>query len=261
MLNQDVIDAFDADGAVVLRGVFKDWIEPLRQGVERNMAEPGPNFRDYTKGGGRFFGDYCNWNRIPEYRDFVGHSPAAAVARDLMQAETAQIFHEHVLVKEPGSDIPTPWHHDEPYYCVEGPKTVSLWLPLDPVPRDICLELVAGSHKWGKLFRPRRFNGVDYDHKSDRLVEMPDISGNRDDYRSLGWDLELGDCIAFNFMTVHGAPGNMSAGRRRAFSSRWFGEGTVYADRGGETSPPFPQLIGRLKAGDPLPLDEFPVIA
>lgn len=261
MLSEDIIGRYEADGAVVLRGLFKDWIEPLRAGVERNLAEPGPMHRDYTKGGGRFFGDYCNWARIPEYRAFVEEGPAAAIARDLMKSKVARIFHEHLLVKEPGADIPTPWHHDEPYYCVEGPKTVSLWLPLDPVPRDVCLELVAGSHKWGKLFRPRRFNGVDYDHKSDRLVEMPDISGNRDDYRILGWDLELGDCIAFNFMTVHGAPGNLSAVRRRAFSSRWFGEGTLYADRGGETSPPFPHLVGRLKAGDELPLDEFPVIA
>jgi ectoine hydroxylase-related dioxygenase (phytanoyl-CoA dioxygenase family) len=260
MLDEETVDRFQRDGAVVLRGVFKDWIEPLRAGVERNLAEPGPMHRDYSKGGGRFFGDYCNWRRIPEYGRFVMESPAAGVARRLMGSSVARIFHEHLLVKEPGADVPTPWHHDEPYYCVEGPKTVSFWLPLDPVPRDVCLELVAGSHTWGKLFRPRRFNGTAYDHKSDRLSDMPDIDGNRDAYRILGWDLEPGDCIAFNFKTVHGAPGNRSAGRRRAFSSRWFGDGTVYADRGGETSPPFPQLA-TLTSGDALPLDEFPVIA
>ncbi|MCW0182452.1 MAG: hypothetical protein OJI70_11815 [Zavarzinia sp.] len=39
------------------------------------------------------------------------------------------------------------------------------------------------------------------------------------------------------------------------------GIGTVYADRHGETSPPYPHLADRLKAGDEMPLDEFPVIA
>ena len=112
-----------------------------------------------------------------------------------------------------------------------------------------------------KLFRPRRFDGTAYDHQTDDLVEMPDISANRDAYDIVSWDLAPGDCIAFNFLTVHGAPGNPTAGARRAFSTRWFGEDAVYADRGGVTSPPYPHLATRLKSGDPLPLEEFPIIA
>jgi hypothetical protein len=27
----------------------------------------------------------------------------------------------------------TPWHHDQPYYPVDGEQIVSLWMPLDPV--------------------------------------------------------------------------------------------------------------------------------
>jgi ectoine hydroxylase-related dioxygenase (phytanoyl-CoA dioxygenase family) len=261
LLSPETLDAFRDDGVVVLRGLFADWIDPLREGTRRNLEHPGPLHRNYTKGGARFFGDYCNWAENPEFRAFVTASPAGEVARQLMGSRVARIFHEHLLVKEAGADIPTPWHHDSPYYCVDGQQSVSLWLPLDPVPRAICLEAVAGSHAWGKLFRPRRFDGTAYDHQSDDLVEMPDISANRDAYRILSWDLEPGDCIAFNFMTVHGAPGNLTTGGRRAFSTRWFGEDAVYADRGGATSPPYPHLAGRLKAGDPLPLDEFPVIA
>lgn len=260
-ISRETIDAFRSDGVVVLRGLFADWMEPLRKGAQANMASPSPLHRNYSKGGARFFGDYCNWAQNPSYRSFVHDSPAGEVARQLMGSRVARIFHEHLLVKEPGADIPTPWHHDAPYYCVDGQQTVSLWVPLDAVPREICLESVAGSHAWGKLFRPRRFDGTAYDHTSNVLEEMPDISANRDDYRIVGWDLEPGDCIAFNFMTVHGAPGNRTAGGRRAFSTRWFGEDAVYADRGGATSPPYPHLAERLKSGDPLPIDEFPVVA
>jgi ectoine hydroxylase-related dioxygenase (phytanoyl-CoA dioxygenase family) len=260
-LSPETLDAFRTDGVVVLRGLFTDWIEPLRQGVQANMASPSPMHRNYTKAGARFFGDYCNWPQISEFADFVHNSPAGEVARQLMGSRVARIFHEHLLVKESGADIPTPWHHDSPYYCIDTRQSASLWLPLDPVPRDICLEAVAGSHAWGKLFRPRRFDGTAYDHTSDILEDMPDISATRDAYRILSWDLALGDCIAFDFMTVHGAPGNLSATGRRAFSTRWFGEDAVYADRGGTTSPPYPHLAERLKAGDPLPMDEFPIIA
>ncbi len=62
----------------------------------------------------------------------VETSAAAAVAADLMQSDRIQMFHDHVLVKEPGTSITTPWHHDGPYYFVEGHQTVSFWSPLDP---------------------------------------------------------------------------------------------------------------------------------
>ena len=52
-------------------------------------------------------------------------------------SKTVRLFHEHVLVKEPGADVPTPWHHDQPYYCVDGRQNVSLWAPLDPVGREV----------------------------------------------------------------------------------------------------------------------------
>ena len=261
LVDAATIEAFHEDGVVVLRGLFADWVEPLRAAVADNMADPGPWHRNYTSGAARFFGDYCNWTRFGAYRDFIEHSPAGAAARELMGSKTARIFHEHLLVKEAGADIPTPWHHDAPYYCVKGSQTVSLWMPLDPVSRAISLESIAGSHLWGKLFRPRRVDGTTYDHETDDLTDMPDINTTRDDYRILGWDLAPGDAIAFNFMTVHGAPGNPTGGARRAFSTRWLGDDVVYADRGGATSPPFPHLVGRLQPGDALPAEEFPVIA
>ncbi|GBM03869.1 hypothetical protein AVEN_225047-1, partial [Araneus ventricosus] len=31
-------------------------------------------------------------------------------------------YHEHVLVKEPGTDKETPWHHDQSYYPIDGEK-------------------------------------------------------------------------------------------------------------------------------------------
>ena len=51
--------AFHQDGAVVLRGIFTDWIERLQAGVERNIAEPSPDVRIYDGASGRHFGDYC----------------------------------------------------------------------------------------------------------------------------------------------------------------------------------------------------------
>src|SRR3546814_8161406 len=102
------------------------------------MAEPGIYAKGYTAEckPGLFFGDYCNWRRIPEYEDFLKNSPAPDLAAGLIGSREVVLFHEHVLVKEPSTDERTRWHHDLPYYCVEGQQTVSLWIPPDPVPRS-----------------------------------------------------------------------------------------------------------------------------
>ena len=41
-LTNGEIESFARDGAVPLYGLFNDWIETLRAGLARNMAEPSP---------------------------------------------------------------------------------------------------------------------------------------------------------------------------------------------------------------------------
>lgn len=260
-LDQSTVQQFQNDGVTVLRGFFSDWVETLRAGVAANIAKPNPNARSYRgdDSGGQFFVDYCSWQRIPQYRDFIFNSPASEIAASLMDSDKVQLFHEHVLVKEAQSGVATPWHHDLPYYCVDGPKTVSLWIPLDEVPRERTLEFVAGSHLWGKSFRPQRFNGQPL-NDSDGLEEIPNIEANRDDYDIVGWDLTPGDAVAFDYRTLHGAPANNSASaQRRAFSLRLVGDDIRFARRPNiVTSPPFNEVI--LQHGDPLVADEFPML-
>jgi ectoine hydroxylase-related dioxygenase (phytanoyl-CoA dioxygenase family) len=255
------IAAFRRDGAVPLRGVFADWVEQLRQGIEKNIAAPSADARIYeSKGeGGRFFGDYCNWNRIPEFEDFIFNSGAAAIAAKLMGAGTVRLFHEHVLVKEPGSDVATPWHQDAPYYCIRAEKTCSLWIPLDPVPRERTLEFIAGSHVSGKTYRPERFNRTTL-NEGDMREAVPDIDGNRERFDILGWALQPGDAVAFQYTTLHGAPANHSrAERRRAFSLRVVGDDARFHRENGKVfSPPFANVA--LASGSALAGKEFPVL-
>ncbi|GAB5468819.1 MAG: phytanoyl-CoA dioxygenase family protein [Rhodospirillales bacterium] len=255
------VAAYRRDGAVLLPGLFRDWLEVLDRGVERNLAEPSPLATDHRldDGGGRFFEDYCSWQRIPEYRRFVTESPAASLAGQLMETDSVQIFHEHLLIKEPGTAKVTPWHHDMPYYCVKGRQTVSFWTALDRVPRGVCPRFVAGSHRWGKLFYPRFFDdGSNYDFAGQGYESVPDIDGNPGAYEILSWDLEPGDTLAFHFLTLHGAPGNAAPSRRRGFSTRWLGADARYLKRPGKTSPPYPDI--GLSDGDRLREDLFPVV-
>ena len=258
LLTQDDIDLFQRDGVVVVRGLFADHIQTLRDGVARNMAEPGPYAAENLKAGdtGRFFDDYCNWRRIPEFEKVINASPAAEVAADLMQSQSAQLFHDHVLVKEPGTSKATPWHQDGPYYFVEGQQTVSFWSPLDPV-TDATLRCVAGSHLWEKPVLPTRWLSEE-NFYPDESAYMPVPDPDADGMQIREWALEPGDAVAFSFGILHGARGNESASRRRAFSLRMLGDDARYTIRPGPTSPPFPGHD--MVQGQRLREDWFPVV-
>ncbi|MEM9871595.1 MAG: phytanoyl-CoA dioxygenase family protein [Pseudomonadota bacterium] len=250
------VSAYAADGVILVRGLFADHVDALRAGVARNMAEPGPYASNNDKAGetGRFFDDYCNWQRIPEFRDVIDASDVAQVAAQLMQSDTVQLFHDHVLVKEPGTSMATPWHQDAPYYFVSGRQTVSFWSPLDPV-REATLRCVAGSHLWPKDVVPTRWVSEDAFFEGDYLpVPDPEAEG----MRIVEFEMAPGDAVAFHFRTLHGARGNSSAARRRAFSLRLVGDDARYVDRPGPTSPPFPGH--GMQPGDRLRNDWFPAL-
>ena len=256
----DMITQYRRDGAVPIRGAFTAWVEALRAGMEKVLATPSGDARIYdTPGGGRFLNDYCRWNDVAELKDFVFNSPAAAIAAELMGAKTVRLFHDHVLVKEPGADTATPWHQDAPYYSVEGPMTCSLWIPLDSVPRERTLEFVPGSHAWGKLYKPMRFNKTAL-NENDGLDVLPDIEADRAKYNVQAWPLEPGDAVAFDYRTIHAAAANLSkAERRRAFSLRVFGDGATYRRIDGiTTSPPMRDVT--LAHGAAVTGPQFPVL-
>ena len=261
LLSPDLVESFGRDGAVVLRGVFSDWIETLAVGVAKNEAAPGEYFAENVPAGapGRFWDDYVNWGRIPEFERFARESDVAPLAAELMASDTVQLFHDHVLVKEPGTPTVTPWHSDRPYYFVDGAQTVSFWIPLDPVTTETTLRLVAGSHRWEKDVLPVRWlKGDDFYPDADDYLPVPDPDRDPDRYDVLEWALEPGDAIAFHFGVVHGARGNPGAGRRRAFSLRLVGDDARYVSRPGRTSPPFPGH--GMVDGDRLRSDWFPAL-
>ncbi len=258
LITQDHIDQYQRDGVVLIKGLFADQVDLLRAGVAANMAEPGPYASNNDKAGesGRFFDDYCNWTRIAEFKEAIDASPVAEVAADLMRSSSVQMFHDHVLVKEPGTSMATPWHQDGPYYFVEGQQTISFWSPLDVV-TDATLRCVAGSHRWPKEVLPTRWVS-EQDFFADEGQYMPVPDPDAEGMSVLEFPMQPGDAVAFDFKTLHGARGNTSTSRRRAFSLRLVGDDARYVERPGPTSPPYPGHD--MQPGQHLREDWFPML-
>ncbi len=250
------------DGAVCVRGAFDPAaVELGRRAIEANLADLSPRAkRASADDDGAFIEDFCSWQRIPEMEELIRGSGAAAIAAELMGSTVVRLYHDHVLVKEPGTRQRTPWHQDLPYYNVDGRQNVSMWFPVDPVPRASTLEFVAGSHI-GPWYLPRTFlDGAAKWFPDGSLAELPAIEDDPERFPIIGWELEPGDAVFFHMLTLHTAAGVEGPDRRRVLSVRVLGDDMVHAPRPWTTSPPFPGLEDELAAGAPLEHPLFPVL-
>jgi ectoine hydroxylase-related dioxygenase (phytanoyl-CoA dioxygenase family) len=224
------VEAYERDGAICLRQVIPDaWVARMQDAVDRIMRSPSPYSKSPGDQEGRFHNDFFIWDRDDDFHAYAFESPAADIASAVMRTDTVELFFDHLLVKQPRAEEPTPWHHDLPYWPVSGDQVCSVWLALDPVSRiNGAIEYLAGSHRWGRRFEPATFIR-DRPFDDQGLEQIPDIDAHRDEYRMLTWDLEPGDCLVHHALTVHGAPGNVAPDRRRrGLSTRWTGPDARY---------------------------------
>jgi ectoine hydroxylase-related dioxygenase (phytanoyl-CoA dioxygenase family) len=277
-IDEDTIQTLDRDGAVCLRGRFdRRWIELAAAGIRRNLEHPSPLFQSFSPdGGGAFHSDIWSRRHIPELETFALESPSAAIAARCLRTRKVRLLQDTWFLKSPGTQVRTPWHHDN---VVLGPFC-SIWVALDAIPREAALEFVRGSHRWNQLFMPEsffekeekalpavehfysRYHGKLDLSANETFSRLPDIEAKRSDYDILSWDLEPGDCLVFHARTLHGAPGNTLAHDTRRMVTRWVDETAVLAPHGGAVVE---RLVAEgfgvdLTIGGPIRGDLFPVI-
>ncbi len=253
------------DGATVVRGAVDDeWLERLAGAIERDMERPGPFDHSYDVGDSRFHGNLRVWQHDPEFAAFCLESEAPAIARAFHGGGRLNLLYDQLFVKEPGADHPTRWHNDQPYWPVSGMDVISIWVALDHTTAENGrVEFVAGSHRWDRWFQPEPFGPNQSIDSSGYAInpdyeKMIDIEAQRGEHRIVTWDLEPGDVYVFNAMTVHGAPGNSTADRRRrGYTVRYCGDDVFYDPRPGVSSP---ILIDGKAAGDRIDSEQCPLI-
>ena len=80
---------YRCNGAVVIRALLTTVeVDKLREAIDWNISNPGPlgSTASRNTDPGRFFEDFCNWQRIPAYRDIIFDSTIPEVAAKLMES-------------------------------------------------------------------------------------------------------------------------------------------------------------------------------
>jgi ectoine hydroxylase-related dioxygenase (phytanoyl-CoA dioxygenase family) len=177
------------------------------------------------------------------FMEIAVQSPAAQIAARLMRLDEVHYFYDQLLIKDPGTLVPVPWHNDMSYWPLDGNHVVTVWVACTPVSVETSgLTYVAGSHKWGKVYKPPQtdYNSVSEKNNSDqpapveniefeeteRLDDCPDFDNQLDnpEYRFISWDMEAGDALVHHPLTMHASGKNASSIQNRvAYALRYFG--------------------------------------
>ena len=278
---------FARDGAVLLKGMLpEDWTDRLARGLDHVIAHQGAMTHDL---GGNLRTDQFPSLMSEDLQAMVDESPLAEVAGRILGC-AVRFYMDQLFYKDRGEVPPTPWHQDTCYYNVEGDQLIRTWVSPDPVPENISLEVVKGSHLWNVTYRSLAGRDPEIDDEARRIQDeadveapmlgpesyqgwsyfqgirdvsappVPDIEGHRDSYEILRWNYEPGDVLVFHAHVLHGASGGVvSPDQRRAHALVWAGEDVRYIHRKGQIIPdPEPLYALRPRTGQRL--SEFPEV-
>lgn len=258
------IAAYARDGVVKIdRAIDPGFIGPLLELAERQLRAPSRWVTDSNRGAatGRLFTDRYLWRDQPVLRRFVFESGVAELAGRLLGATAARFYFDQLLVKQPATAEPTPWHQDIPYWPFLGTQIGSVWVALTEAKvEESSLEFVRGSHLWNRYYAPVPF-GVEAGFTADaRGDACPQIDAARDEYDIVGFDVEPGDALVFSAWTLHGARGNAGSNRRVALSTRWLGDDALWHPHPG-SDPTVKQEDVSIAPGEyPADDNRFPVV-
>lgn len=139
-LTGDDIRTFADQGFIKLKNVFDaDVLEDYGREITRLTLALNDETRPLAERStyDRAFLQVMNlWERSQIARAFVFSRRLARIAAELLGTRGVRLYHDQSLYKEPGGGI-TPAHADQYYWPFQTDRSVTAWIPLQPVPLDM----------------------------------------------------------------------------------------------------------------------------
>lgn len=220
-LAPELILQYRNDGHIPLRGLaspaeIADYQPLIHQVVEEfaRKRETQGRTEDYSK----LFVQVTNvWRLSEQIRRFVFATRFARVAAELMGVHGVRLYHDQALFK-PAGGKGTPWHQDQVYWPLDTHNTITMWMPMIDLTKDMGTMLFAsGSHHQGPLA------DIAISEESDRLFER---LVREQAFPLISYDLHAGDATFHSGWTAHAAFPNAGNRMREVMTIIYFADGT-----------------------------------
>jgi ectoine hydroxylase-related dioxygenase (phytanoyl-CoA dioxygenase family) len=264
LITPELKQQFQDDGIIyVPQLIAPEWLQAIEDGWDHIYNKTDQTIHKFYDGlEGEFMETVRNHELSPEIQRMMKHSPIADVASKLLDSEEIWLYQDEYFIKKGGNSRRTPWHQDLLYWPMEGEKIVSIWMSIDPLEKEECLEFVPGSHRQTQYdgFDPGDVgNSQNTPYYGGDLPQLPDIEAERGEWDIASWKITPGDALIFHSRMLHGGGQTLDGTSRRALVVRCYGDDVVFALRPDSRpeSPFTPDLSSRLQPGDPLRDSEY----
>ena len=219
-LNDRDVTQYQADGHVLLRGLAsQEEIRAYRPFIAQTLANRAPRKKP-REGGEDYSSLFVQVTNVWRLHDaalrFVIGKRFARTAAGLMGVRSVRLYHDQALFKPPQGKG-TPWHQDQLYWPLATPRTITMWMPLIDLTRDMGTMLFAGgSHLHGQL------GDVAISEASDRYFD--ELVRERG-FPIASYDLKAGDATFHAGWTAHAAHPNASSVVREVMTVIYYEDG------------------------------------
>lgn len=214
-ISKGQVQQFQTDSYIRIKNIFSPGaISLLRQELKKvfyrhHQSDPKRKFSSME----------LMWLESDIVKEFVLSKRLGKLAAELLQVSSVRVYHDDFLCKESECGR-TPWHYDGHHYPIASNNIVTLWIPLQPTPKEIGpLQLAKGSeiHKLIKEIAFDKFS-QSYDSAIAEIIQDRSIIIDREPFL-------LGEVSFQHCLKVHAAGANHTTQQRIAFGISYFENG------------------------------------
>jgi len=194
------------------------------------------------------------WLESDIAKEFVLSKRLGQLVAELLQVSSVRIYHDDFLCKEPGCGR-TPWHYDGHHYPIATKNVGTMWIPLQPTPKEMGpLELAKGMENY-KLIQEIPFDKFSQGH--DRAIfEMLQARGIVVDREPF----QIGEINFQHCLNVHGAGANRTTQKRIAFGISYFENGASVVNSPTLISGDWQKFMPGVEASEPIASIYNPIV-
>lgn len=221
-ISEEQVKSYQQNGHIYLQGLtsaeeIRFYRKFILEAVEKlNTERRAMHERDTY--GKAFLQIFNLWRANQVLRNFVLAKRFGNVAAKLMGVENVRIYHDQALFKEAGGGH-TPWHQDQFYWPLDTNNTITLWMPLVDLTKEMgIMRFASGSHKKGYIVS-REISDESEKFFTDYIkgYDFP-IQGND--------AVKAGDATFHSGWTLHHAPPNHTSTMREVMTIIYYADGT-----------------------------------
>ncbi len=201
----------------------------------------------------RFLSLEMMWLENPLIRAYVLSPRFARIAAELLDVTAVRLYHDNALSKEPGCGR-TPWHFDDHHFPLATHDVATVWIPAQPIPREMGPLAFAKPLDAYKLVEDLVFNKEDtsYDREVARVFREKGVAVEDGSF-------EMGEVSFHHNLSFHTADANRTRRSRIVLANTYYADGARLLDSPTMVSGDWMKFIPGARPGDVAASERNPI--